>query len=152
MDLFRQRLEQVFAAHGLSAADHCVFLRRLNLPEFIAAAGLCDIVLDSIGWSGCNSTLEGLTHALPVVTMPGSFMRGRHSTAILEMMGVTPTIAATLDDYVAIAVRLARDESAGEGPLASDIAARKHSIYRDRSCVEALEAFFNRVARDEGTG
>ncbi len=36
-------------------------------------------------------------------------MRGRHSAAILRMMGVTDTIAETIDDYVAIAARLAND-------------------------------------------
>ena len=34
-------------------------------------------------------------------------MRGRHTAAILRMMSVTDTIAEFIDDYVALAVRLA---------------------------------------------
>ena len=86
--LFRQRLERAFAAFGLNAADHCVFLPRLEPQKFVAAIGACDAVLDSIGWSGCNSVLESLVHDLPIVTLSGSLMRGRHATAILTMMDV----------------------------------------------------------------
>ena len=107
--LFRERLERAFAAFGLNAADHCVFLPRLDPQQFIAAIGACDAVLDSIGWSGCNSVLESLAHDLPIVTMSGSLMRGRHATAILTMMDVRDTVTASIDGYVAAAVRLARD-------------------------------------------
>ena len=105
----RQRLDRAFAAFGLDAAEHCVFLPRLGMEQFVAAIGQCDVVLDSIGWSGGNTTLEGLADDTPIVTMAGPMMRGRHTMAILQMMGVTDTIADTLDDYVSIAVRLGRD-------------------------------------------
>src|SRR5262249_8269574 len=91
-DLFFERLEPAFAAHGLSARDACVRLPRLGREGFVAAMGCCDVALDSIGWSGCNSTLEGLEHDLPNVTLAGDLMRGRHTSAILTMMGVTDTI------------------------------------------------------------
>src|ERR1700730_17479387 len=55
---FHERLDQAFSAMALNAADHCVILPRLDPQKFIAAIGQCDIILDSIGWSGCNSTLE----------------------------------------------------------------------------------------------
>ena len=70
-----------------------MFLDRLSQSKFVAAAGLADVFLDSIGWSGCNSALESLTHDLPIVTLAGPMMRGRHSAAILEMLGVPETIA-----------------------------------------------------------
>ena len=75
------------------------------------AAGLSDVFLDSIGWSGCNSALECLTRALPIVTFEGATMRGRHSAAIPRMIGVEDTIATTVDDYVAIARASVRTHS-----------------------------------------
>jgi tetratricopeptide (TPR) repeat protein len=56
---------------ALRADYHCVFLNRLSQSKFVAAAGLSDVFLDSIGWSGCNSALECLTQALPIVTFEG---------------------------------------------------------------------------------
>jgi len=139
-ELFFARLDRAFAAVGLKAADYCVFVPRLSPDRFVAAIGQCDIVLDSIGWSGCNSTLEGLHHDLPIVTMPGSLMRGRHTMAILERMGVEDTIARTLDEYVAAAVRLARDPPWRQA-VKDKIARNKHRLYRDAECIAALEGF-----------
>jgi protein O-GlcNAc transferase len=144
--LFRQRLERAFAAVGLKAADHCVFLPRLDPHKFAAAIGCCDIILDSIGWSGCNSTFESLHHHLPIVTMAGRLMRGRHTMAILRMMNVTETITETLDDYVATAVRLATDAD-WRRQVSARMAAGRDAVYRDRACIEALEAFLSRVTQ-----
>ena len=56
--VIRERLNRAFAAAGLRADDYCVFLDRMSQSKFVAAAGLSDVFLDSIGWSGCNSALE----------------------------------------------------------------------------------------------
>jgi len=139
-DLFRRRLDRAFAACGREAADHCVILPVLDQQRFDAAAGLCDIVLDSIGWSGGATSLESLAHDLPIVTLPGSLMRGRHTMAMLELIGVTDTIAATLDDYVGLAARLARDRD-WRIAIRKAIAGAKHRLYRDDACISALEEF-----------
>ncbi len=143
---FRARLDRAFAAVGLRAADYYVILPRLDQHHFVAAIGQCDIVLDSIGWSGFNSTVEGLAHDLPIVTLAGPLMRSRHTTGVLRMMGVTETIAATVDDYVAAAVRLAKDRD-WRTSIKDKIAANKHRIYRDRSCIKALEDFLDHAVR-----
>src|SRR5262249_1315070 len=145
-ELFRKRLDRAFAAFGLNASDHCVLLPPLAHERFVAAIGQCDLVLDSIGWSGCNSTLESLAHDLPIVTMTGDFMRGRHTTAILEMMGIGETTAQTIDDYVSIAIGLAQNPQARMA-LKTKISQNKHRLYRDRDCILALETFLDRVAR-----
>ena len=143
---FRQRLERAFAAFGLNAADHCVFLPRLEPQKFVGAIGACDAVLDSIGWSGCNSVLESLVHDLPIVTMTGPLMRGRHATAILTMMDVPETVTTSIDGYVAAAVRIACDAD-WRSALRSKIARNKHRLYRDSACIAALEDFLAARAR-----
>ncbi len=145
-EVFQQRLTSAFAARGLDMERHCVFLDRLSQSEFAGVIGLCDVFLDSLDWSGCNSAIESLPHALPIVTLPGAFMRGRHSAALLEMMGVTETIARDRDDYVAIAARLANapDERL---KISNRMGAAKDKIYRDRACVTALEDFLEEAVR-----
>ena len=144
--LFRRRLERAFAVRGLKAFDYCVLLPHLSQSKFIAAIGQCDIVLDSIGWSGCNTTLESLFHNLPIVTMQGSLMRGRHSAAILRRMGITETITNNVDEFVTTAARLA-NHSDERDALSRKIASNKHHLYRDPECIEALEEFLARAAR-----
>ncbi|MGA8615978.1 MAG: tetratricopeptide repeat protein [Xanthobacteraceae bacterium] len=144
----RRRLERAFAVFGLDAAKHCVFLPRLGLEQFVAAIGQCDVVLDSLGWSGGNSTLEGLAQDTPIVTMAGPLMRGRHTMAILQRMGITDTIGETVDDYVSIAARLGRDPS-WRMAARQRISENKHRVYRDSEATAALEDFFCRIARGD---
>jgi predicted O-linked N-acetylglucosamine transferase (SPINDLY family) len=146
-ELFRARLERAFRAVGLNAADHCVFLPRLAPDRFAAAIGQCDIVLDSIGWSGCNSVLESLVHNVPIVTFAGEMMRGRHTAAILEMMDLRGTTARTVDEFISIAGLLGRN-TAKRAESSAEIASKKHRVYRDRECIVALEAFLDKAVRN----
>jgi predicted O-linked N-acetylglucosamine transferase (SPINDLY family) len=90
--------------------------------------------------------LEGLHHDLPIVTMKGSLMRGRHTAAILKRMEVEDTVTETPDDYVAAAVRLARD-LAWRQTVKTRISQNKHRLYRDTACISALETFLESVVR-----
>jgi len=145
---FQQRMRKSFDMFGMSIDDYTVFLPHLDTGLYNAINSLADIYLDSIGWSGCNSTFEAITHNLPIVTVPGEFMRGRHSAAILKMMGITETIASTLDEYIELAVRLGSDAGFRK-QLSDKIVANKHLLYRDKACIRALEDFFERVVREK---
>jgi protein O-GlcNAc transferase len=146
-EMFRSRLERAFRNVGLNAAEHCVFLPRLTPDRFVAAISQCDVVLDSIGWSGCNSILESLVHNVPIVTLAGEMMRGRHTAAILDMMDVSETTAQTIDEYVSIAGLLGRDMGR-RSEVAAKIAANKQRVYRDRECITALEDFLDEATRN----
>src|SRR6185312_1110915 len=101
-----ERLQRAFAARGLDFANHAVMLSRMDKARFLGALALADVVLDSPGWSGCNSTLESLGSAQPIVAMDAPLMRGRHTAAILKLMGLERLIARDLDGYVATALGL----------------------------------------------
>jgi predicted O-linked N-acetylglucosamine transferase (SPINDLY family) len=143
---FQKRLERAFSQWGLSASDHCVFLDRLKPRQYAAAVGLSDVFLDSIGWSGCNSTMEAVASHRPIVTLPGPSMRTRHSAAILRMMGIDETIAASVDEFVSIAAHMANDKRARQA-ISRKMEDGKHRLYRDRSCIKALEKFLEDSVR-----
>ncbi|MBV9459716.1 MAG: hypothetical protein JO141_19660, partial [Bradyrhizobium sp.] len=150
-ELFKARLARSFSAKGLEAEDHCVFLPRLAPERFVAAIGQCDVVLDSIGWSGCNSILESLAHDLPVVAFEGQWMRGRHAAAILRMMQVEGTTARTTAEYVSIAGALGRDKGLRR-EISQRMAGSKHRVYRDVECIAGLEAFLEAAVRKSWAG
>jgi len=52
-------------------------------------------------WSGGNTSLKSIGYGVPLLTMAGRFMRGRHSAAMFTMMGLDELTAATTEDYVA---------------------------------------------------
>ncbi|MGB3637839.1 MAG: tetratricopeptide repeat protein [Rivularia sp. (in: cyanobacteria)] len=139
-EIFKQRLKQVFEEFALNYEDYCIFLPQLKSRKFAGTAAIADVFLDSIGWSGCNSTLESIVHNVPVITLPGEFMRGRHSMAILKMMGIEETIASDKQEYVEIAIRLGKDIEYRRY-ICGLVAQNKHKLYNDLKPVRALEQF-----------
>ena len=137
---FVNRMRAAFAARGLDYADHAVVLPRMDKTRFLGALAQADVLLDSPGWSGCNSTLESLGAELPIVAMDAPLMRGRHTAAMLKLMGLERLVARDLDDYVATALGLAADPDL-RGRIKAQIAARKGALYGDVACVRALEDF-----------
>jgi predicted O-linked N-acetylglucosamine transferase (SPINDLY family) len=145
--VFRARLQRAFAAAGLDWQRHCVLTPPVPHTEFPALLRAADVFLDSIGWSGCNSTLEAVACDLPVVTTPTTLMRGRHSAAILACMGLAHRVAADVDAYVDQAVRLA---DAGErARFVAELRAGRVRVFGDLAPVRALEDFLVQVVTNK---
>jgi len=106
-----------------------------------------DIFLDTFSWSGGLTTLDAIACDLPVVTCPGELMRGRHSYAILKMLGITQTIAKNEAEYIQIAVKLGLD-LAWRDSVVQQMRQRHSYIYDDKLCIEALEEFYQRVVQE----
>lgn len=144
------RLHRAFAGGGLDGKRHLLLIPGLDSDRFQAMHRVADVLLDTPDWSGCNSSLELLAHGLPVVTLPGEFMRGRHTLAILRMMDMDELIAATPAAYVELAVRLGTDPS-WRKELRARIAARYSRVCGDLNAVRGLEQFLeDAVARHRG--
>lgn len=142
---FIKRLDLVFKRHGLNTADYVSMLPQLDGAEFAALNARADVFLDSIEWSGCNTVFESLPFNKPIVTLPGTFMRGRHAYAVLKMMGVDETVAGNVEEYVSIAIRLAK-EAQWRNDIAAKMSSRKHLVYQDMECIAGLEQFLTAVS------
>ncbi len=70
---------------------------------------LVDIVLDTFPYSGGDTTLAALDMGIPVITLVGKRHSERTSYSILKNLGVESTIAASEQEFVAIARHLATD-------------------------------------------
>lgn len=145
--IFSDRLRRTFAAAGMSSDNRVYILPRLSQEDFFALNREADVVLDSVGWAGCNSTLEALACDKPVVTLAGETMRARHGLAILGMIGMTELIARDKAQYVEIATRLGHDPDWRQ-EITTRIAARKDALYGDRAPLDALAAWLEAVAGD----
>jgi len=146
---FQRRLRLAFAAFGLDADRYCRMMPPMPQDRFLAASGLADVILDTPGWSGGRSTLDCLAGNPAIVTWPGPLMRGRHTAAILRRIGCAGTIAASIDDYVSIAVRLGLDAT-WRGHVRARVAERKHLAFRDTAYVRALETLLADLVARQG--
>lgn len=143
--VFAGRLTAAFTAAGLDPARHLAITAPVPPESFPSLLRAGDVYLDSVGWSGGNTTLEAVACDLPVVTLPTGLMRGRHSAAILTQMGMADAVCGSKEDYVALAVRLA--DASARAAMRARIAAGRDALYEDDGAVRALEAWMEDAVR-----
>jgi len=64
------------------------------------------------------------------------------------MMGMEETIADSVDNYIALAIKLGLDIE-WRRLISEEIAGKKHHVYADRTCITALQAFLDNAVRGE---
>jgi CRISPR-associated protein Csy1 len=146
---YAARLGRALEARGMDIHERVCFLAPF-LPhgEYLRLNELCDVMLDTLLWSGGNTSLDALATGLPIVTLPGELMRGRQSQAMLGTLGLPELIATDIDGYLETAVRLGGDP-VERARIAQAIAERRGELFERDEPVRALEAFLERVARGE---
>jgi predicted O-linked N-acetylglucosamine transferase (SPINDLY family) len=137
-------MASAFAEHGQNLDAHLGIYRFVDEAEFLGIASRVDFALDSLGWSGGNTAFETFAFDVPTVTLPGPLMRSRHTYAMLKLMELHELIAHDEDDYVRIAVRLARDAD-WRLSLRERIRERKHRLYDHRETCAAFVALCERA-------
>jgi CRISPR-associated protein Csy1 len=131
------RLAAACAAAGVDHASRIHVLAHLDHADYLRLNCVCDAMLDTLRWSGGNTSLDALACALPIVTLPGTFMRGRQSAAMLEQAGVPELVARDQDDYVAIATRLAVDP-AWRASHSARLRSGRDAVFDDSRPIAAL--------------
>jgi len=76
----------------------------------LARHGDIDIALDSQPFSGATTSFDALWMGVPVVTRLGGTVLGRMTASQLIPLGLDDLVARTDEEYVRIAVELARDQ------------------------------------------
>ena len=125
---FADRLTRTLAARGINAKGQLKFLPRLGTSGFRKVLQLADVVLDPFHWSGGGTSLDAFAADLPVVTLPGRFMRGRQTAAMLRMMSADALIASDVDSYVRTAIEVATNQSLNHD-LRALINANKRALF-----------------------
>jgi predicted O-linked N-acetylglucosamine transferase (SPINDLY family) len=134
-----RRVQRALEDHGIPPRGQVKFLPRLSAENFRRVLACADVVVDTLRWSGGNTSLDALAAGTPIVTLPGRFMRGRQTAAMLAMAGVPELVAASVDDYVRIAVEVARDRDRNAG-LRERIRAGREALFERREPIAALSA------------
>lgn len=83
----QERMRSAFKRADLNP-DRLHWQPLCSREQYLQIAGCCDIALDSLGFSGGNTSLDCLSMGLPLLTSPGQFMRGRQSHAMLHALGL----------------------------------------------------------------
>src|SRR5262249_18775528 len=137
---YLKRLASAFDESGIDARSRLIVLDPLRHADFMRVNRVCDAMLDTLHWSGGDTSLDGLACGLPIVTLPGAYMRGRQSMAMLRLMGQEALIARDSADYVNIATRLVEDAGWREGLRLALIDAQQQ-VFDDSAPVSRIAEF-----------
>ena len=64
------------------------------------------IVIDTIGWSGGNTSLEALFLNKPIITLKGNTLRSNHTAAFLKEIDLEVLIAKNYSEFLQLANKL----------------------------------------------
>jgi predicted O-linked N-acetylglucosamine transferase (SPINDLY family) len=107
-DSVKERFTQSFVQRGI-AAERIEFRSAVSHALLFAEYNEIDISLDPFPFGGATTSCESLWMGVPVVTWPGERLASRQTYGFLHIMGYDELAAASREDYVALAVALARD-------------------------------------------
>lgn len=136
----RHRLATVFGESGLNLEEFASFIPWQPKPVFYGLMKRADVYLDTIGFSGFNTAMQALECGLPPVAREGRFMRGRLTSGILRRLGLPELIAATEEEYIMLALKLATDKNYHQ-EVRKRIEAGRNALYGDLEPIRALEKF-----------
>ena len=132
------RLSRLFDARGMDKTGRVKILPKIDHDNYLRVNMLCDVMLDTIYWSGGNTSLDALVCGLPIVTLPGEFMRGRQSYGMLMSLGIPELVARDENDFVRIALLLGKDAGYRK-EISMRIIEGSGRLFEDETAVEALE-------------
>jgi CRISPR-associated protein Csy1 len=133
------RLQAALAVHDVDRS-RLIVLPTVGHDDYMRINMVCDAMLDTLHWSGGNTSLDALAAGLPIVTLPGPFMRGRQSLGMLRLMGLDELVARDEGDYLRIATRVAGDGEWRRG-VRSRILEGASQVFDDPRPVIALREF-----------
>ncbi len=144
---FVARLSKAFAEQGVAPQGRVKLLPYSSHDDFKRINAVCDVMIDTLHWSGGNTSLDALAMGLPTVTLPGKFMRGRQTMGMLTLLGIEELIASTVDEYLAIAKRVATDRPYRDA-MSKKILANTARLFNDPAPTAALGTILQALGRE----
>ena len=137
---FKERISIICKTYDLILDDYFTFYPQMPYQNYLGLINKSDIVLDSLDWSGLNTSLEAISFDKPIVTLPSNFMRGRHTYGILKILGIDELICNSKKEYVDLAVKLSKDINFRDN-VSKKIKNNKKFIFNNSKTIRFLENF-----------
>lgn len=127
-------------------AERLIFARRVEPSLYLARMALGDLFLDTSPYNAGTVASDALRMGLPLVTLSKQPFASRMAGSLLNAIGLPETVTNTVEEYVRLAVSIARSPE-----LLATFRARiggdrwQHTLGDVRGFVAGLEDIFRRV-------
>jgi len=103
-----ENLRNQAKACGISP-QRLIFAPKLPLADHLSRHAHADLFLDTLPYTAHTTASDALWAGLPVLTCLGETFAGRVAGSLLQAVGLPELITTSLEDYEALALRLARE-------------------------------------------
>ncbi len=107
-DPTRQNLRREAERRGI-AADRLVVTDRVSHADYMARQVLADLFLDTLPYNAHVTGSNALAAGLPILTCRGDTFAGRVGASLLYAVGLPELVTSNLEEYEALALKLATD-------------------------------------------
>jgi protein O-GlcNAc transferase len=91
------------------SADRLVFAPKMPLSDHLARYRYADLFLDTLPCNAHTTASDALWAGVPVLTCLGTTFAGRVAASLLRAVGLPELVTTSLQDYEALALKLAHD-------------------------------------------
>ena len=117
---------------------------QVMLEEYLSLLKICDVILDSYPFGGCNGSFEAFSMGKCVVTLPSKYINGRFTHGLYQKMGILDLVATDMDDYVEKAYKVANDKVYRE-ELGEKILANCYKIFEEEETIAEWDKFLKDI-------
>jgi len=144
--LAKANLAREAAARGVMP-ERLIFAPRLPFyPEHLARHRLADLFLDTLPFNAHTTAGDALWAGLPLLTCAGSTFAGRVAGSMLHAVGLGELVTTSLEEYEALALRLARDHELLTGlRMRLEQNQRSYPLFDTKSFARNIEAAYCRI-------
>lgn len=141
--LLRNRFKQSIP----DVVERIRILPRMQRAEFDSLARACDLLLDTMHFGAGATAYEALSMGLPLITLPGQFMRGRVTAGCYRMMQMDDCIANDEQHFVELAVQIANNPDQRHA-LSQTIQERSDCLFNNALAAEELKQLFMQLGHE----
>lgn len=146
--VFLNRLRITSNRYGIQVDNQISIIERMCKDDLIKFLSKGTVCLDSIGWSGGNTCLDAISAGCPVLTVPGEFMRSRHTFAALKVLGLEELIARDTKDLIVKSIAFCTDINI-QRRVRQKLCQVQFRLFEDRAVLKEFEREMNKILRSQ---
>ncbi len=146
------RLRQMAIQHDIAEHRLCFAPKRPNSLH-LARYQLADLFLDTFPYGAHTTASDAMWMGTPVVTVPGKSFATRVCASLVRSAGVPELIANSVQDYIAMAIRLGNNPEETK-KFKQRLLANRHTsdLFDTHKLVASLEQVFDKMWEEFAAG
>ena len=126
-----------------------IFTKRLSLLDFYSLSNCVNVLLIPLYFGGGNTSLEAMIFGTPSVTMEGDYLRTNITSAIYKQMQISePPIAKNKEDYINLAIELAKNNKKNILLREKSKKAAKKYLFENKEALKEFENFLEKIHKN----